>query len=271
MPLWEAMECVVNNFLMSISITGRNGKISVALDDDKLWLGLKNSARMDLFGLKYCKHVKDNRTGLILHTAVTSTTNIPLGVAFERSNDTTASCFQRLLDGMFGQGGTTNLRNVYIHSDRGYMLPSLVFKYLIQVGADVLGTVKRCSGWPFTYDQKMKPNDKRTFVDKKGASTLMLKWCPTSMKGVFASAFRNGSDRVATAISTLHNQHHWEAIVLHPAELGDYEKDSTLLQKKFFRFVPLPGLIEEEDEAAALLMEELRVRMKLNLRHYTPG
>ena len=260
-PLWECMEYIVNDFLTSISITGRRGKISVALDDDKIWMNLKNSSRDDLFNLKYTTHVKDNRKGIIAHTAVSSGANIPLGISFERSQDSTERCFWRLLDRMFGQDGTTNLRNVYIHSDRGYMLPSLVFKYLLQVGADVLGTVKRGAGWPFTFDQKLKPNDRRTLVNKKGASTLFLKWCPAGVKSVFASAFRNGSDRVATAISTIHNQHHWEAIVLHPAELRDYSEDFNSLRKKFFQFVHLPGLIEEEDEDASDVMEDLQTRV----------
>ena len=256
-PLWETMESLVNDFLMSISITGRKGKISVALDDDKIWMNLKNSSKNDLFNLKYTTHVKDNWKGIIAHTAVSSGVNIPLGISFEKSKDTTDKCFRRLLDRMFGQNRTTNLRNVYIHSDRGYLLPSLVFKYLVQVGAEVLGTVKRSAGWPFTYDQRLKPNDKRTLVDKKGAATLLMKWTRTNVKAVYASAFRNGSDSMATAISTLHNQHHWDAVVLYPAELREYEKDSTSLQKKFFQFVPLPDLIEVEDETAALVMETL--------------
>ena len=147
---------------------------------------------------------------------------------------------------------------MYVHSDRGYILPSFVFEYLIQLGADVLGTVKWSACWPFTFDQKLRQSDKRTLISKKGASTLFLKWCPAGAKSVFASAFRNGSDRVATAISTVHNQHHWEAIVLSPSELQDYSRDSASLQKKFFQFVCLPHLMEEEDEAAAPVLEDLQ-------------
>ena len=183
-PLWESFESIVNDFLVSISITGRKGKISVALDDDKIWMNLRNSSKVDLFNLKYCKHVKDNRTGLIAHTAVSSGANIPLGICFERRMDNTENCFRRLLDRMFGQNGSTNLRNVYVHSDRGYLLPSLVFKYLLQFGADVLGTVKRAAGWPFTYNQNLKESDKRTLLSKKGASTLFLKWCQAGAKAV---------------------------------------------------------------------------------------
>ena len=82
MPLWERMESIINDFLISISITGRRGKISIALDDNKIWMNLKNSARDDLFNLKYTTHVKDNRKGMIAHTAVLSGANIPLGNFF---------------------------------------------------------------------------------------------------------------------------------------------------------------------------------------------
>lgn len=256
-PLWETMETIVNEFLKSISITERKGKISVALDDDKIWANLKNSSKDDLFNLKYTTHVKDNRKGFVAHTAVSSGANIPLGISFERIKDTTEKCFKRLLESLFGQDGNTDLRNVLIHSDRGYLLPSLVFKFLIQAGAEVLGTVKRIAGWPFTFDQKLKPSDKRTLVSKKGAATLFMKWCATGTKAIFASAFRNGTDRVATAISTVHTQHHWEAIILKPAELREYKNDPTSLQKKFFEFVSLRDAIENEEDSVRLVMDEI--------------
>ena len=72
------------------------------------------------------------------------------------------------------------MRNVSIHADR------------------------RRGYWPFTFEQKLRNTDKRTLIDPKGASTLCLKWCKPGTKYVFASAFRNGSGRVATAISTMH-------------------------------------------------------------------
>ena len=187
--------------------------------------------------------------------------NILLGISFEQKSDNTDKSFQRLLGGMFGQNGTTNLRNVFVHSDRGYMLPSLVFTFLLACGAEVLGTVKRMAGgWPFTYDQKLKPNDKRTLISTKGASMLALKWCASGMKKIFASAFRNGSGSVATAISTVHKQHHWEAILLVPRELRKYSDDPSSLQEDFFQFVCLPGLPEEEDGHAASAMEDLLER-----------
>ena len=115
------------------------------------------------------------------------------------------------------------------------MIPNLVFEYLIASGAEVVGTVKRMAQcWPFTYDQVLKENDRRTLVGGKGAATLYLKWCKAGTKYLFASAFRNGSGKVATAISTMHTQHHWEGVVLSPRELLEYKNDSSSLTSKFF-------------------------------------
>jgi hypothetical protein len=196
---------------------------------------LSQSASSDLFNLKYTTHVKPNRKGLIAHTAVSTGLNCPLGIIFERSKDTTLGCFRRLLDFLFSHDGQTNLRNVNIHSDRGYMIPNLVFDYLLSSGAEVVGTVKRMAQcWPFTYKQNLKENDKRTSVDPKGAPTLFLKWVKVGGKHLFASAFRNGSEAVATAVSSMHNQHQWEGIVLKNSELERYKTDDKSLLSDFF-------------------------------------
>ena len=142
-----------------------------------------------------------------------------------------------------------------MHSDRGYMIPNLVFEYLVSAGAEVVGTVKRMAQcWPFTYKQTLKENDKRTLIDTKGAPTLFLKWCKAGSKHIFASAFRNGSDAVATAVSSLHNQHQWEGIVLKHAELVRYKRDDQSLLNDFF--IPVPDIhdiatgnsLEDEEE-----------------------
>ena len=259
LPLWEGLELIVNDVLRSVSITGRDGRISVALDDDKIWMNLSDSIGSDLFNIKYTTHVKPNRKGIIAHTAVSTAVNIPLGIVFERTRDSTLDCFKRILDFLFCQNGETNLRNVSVHSDRGYMIPNLVFEYLISSGAEVVGTVKRMAQcWPFTYDQTLKEGDRRTLIDPKGAATLFLKWCKAGHKYVFASAFRNGSGSVATAISTMHTQHQWEGIVLNQSELFQYKDNDTSLVSKFFNRISdidEDGMNESEEEK--FVMDEL--------------
>ena len=243
-PIWQKFEGKVNDVLREITVTDRTGKISIALDDDKIWLNLKSAPMQDLFNLKFSRHVKPNRNGLTCHTAVTSSILFPMGACFERAKDTTLGCFTRLLNSMFGQGGEqANLRNVHIHSDRGYMLPAVVFEFLLNAGAELVGTIKRMSYcWPFTYKQKLREGDKRTLIDLKGAPTLFLKCCKSGnqrAKRLFASAFRNGTDNAAMALSTLHDHHQWEGVIQDPSELLRYEADKTSLQGDFFKWVDL--------------------------------
>ena len=189
-PIWQTLENIVNELLRSVSVTGRTGRIAISLDDDKIWMNLKNSGSIDMFNLKYCTHVQANRKGLVLHTATTTSLMIPLGAIFEKKKDSSLDCFKRILDFLFAHDGSTNLRNVSVHSDRGYMIPVLVFTYLLMLGAEVVGTVKRMAQcWPFTFNQKLKESDKRTLIDTKGAPTLFLKWCKVGGKYIFASAF----------------------------------------------------------------------------------
>lgn len=256
-PLWEEFEMIVNGIFRDISVTGRDGRISIALDDDKIWLHLSNGSLVDLFNLKYCQHVQANRKGLVAHSAFTTAVMQPLGIAMERTKDTTSTCFKRILDFLFAHDGSTNLRNVTVHSDRGYMIPQLVFEYLIASGANVLGTVKRMTNcWPFTYNQKLSSSDKRTIIDVKGAPALFLKWYKAGAKYIFASAFRNGSESVATAISTIHNCHQWEGVVQKNAELIEYKKDNTSLRPLFFQRVV--GLNDVEEEQSVLEKEKIR-------------
>ena len=128
------------------------------------------------------------------------------------------------------------------------MLPAIVFDYLLTCGAEFVGTVKRLAYcWPFTYNQQLKDDDKRTLVDPKGHSTLFLKWCKVgNSKPIFAAAFRNGSQRVATALSSLHKSHEWEGVILKPSEKVDYERDPKCLESRFFKRVDLGELLDPE-------------------------
>lgn len=239
-PIWQAYEKIVNKMLKDISIKGRDGRVSIALDDDKIWLHCSNSNSRDLFNLKFTRHAKPNRDGIIAHTAVSSGATFPLGIIFEKTKDSTIQCFKRLLGNLFDQGGETNLRNVSIHSDRGYLIPNLVFEYLLGCGAEVVGTIKRIAQcWPFTYKQALKETDKRTLIDIKGAPTLFLKWCSAGPKRLFASAFRNGTNIVAMAISSMHKSHQWEGVIEVPSELARYEENNQSLLDDFFKRVDL--------------------------------
>ena len=272
-PIWASLETIVNKLFRTISIAGREGEISIALDDDKIWLSQANSKVQDLFGLKYTTHNQANRKGLVGDTATTTGIIFPLGIVFEKTFDTSVSCFKRLLNNIFDHDENANhygnaFRNVSIHSDRGYMVPSLVFEYLLANGAQVVGTVKRVAGgWPFTFNQNVDENDLRTQIDVKGAAALFLKWCCTKVAGMsggsrklFASAFRSGTQRVATAISSKHKHHQWEGIASDNRELVSYNNNRESLKGKFFKRVDQlfekPESPEEKEEGQACKKEQ---------------
>ena len=68
------------------------------------------------------------------------------------------------------------------------------------------------------------------------------------VRSVFAAAFRNGSQSVATAISTLHYGHEWEGVVLDNQELRAYKRNQSSLKKMFFRSVDLGNNDGNEDD-----------------------
>jgi hypothetical protein len=82
------LEKKLNDLLKKISIANHKGKISMSLDDDKIWFRSSVSQIADLFNLKFTTHVKANRRGIVAHTAVTTGIMIPLAIAFERTGDT---------------------------------------------------------------------------------------------------------------------------------------------------------------------------------------
>jgi hypothetical protein len=235
--LWETLEFTVNRELMNVSIAERKGKMLIALDDeDKVWYNTIIRWISDTFGIKITRHVKDNRIGMILHTAVSSGLNIPVGCTFERVKESTKECYKRMFGQMFGSYGGIDLRNVNVHSDRGYNLPSIVFDFLVANGANVVGTTKQMSQcWPFTFNQKIKQSDKRTHIDPKGAPTLYMKQATIGPgKKVWSAAFRNGSEAVSTAVSSLHSGFQWEGNTLNHSLVLKYKANPWTLRDMFF-------------------------------------
>jgi len=89
------LEAAMNQVLRKLSVAGREGgKIILTLDDDKIWASNSGANSEDRFGLKYTQHVKDNRKGLVAHTAVSATTSIPLG---KRSIESIVSLYRFLI------------------------------------------------------------------------------------------------------------------------------------------------------------------------------
>ena len=216
----------------------------------------------DTFGFKYCTHVKANRKGPVAHTAVTTGIIFPCGLAFETINDSSTSCFKRILNTVFGDGSDKpNLRNVRVHSDRDYFNPANVFDYITSCNGHLLGTTKRSiQCWPFTYNQKKREGDTRTHLDTFGSPTLFIKYVVKHGRQITASAFRNGSDAISTAVSSLHSGHHWEGVALYPKENKVYRRNPNCLRLNFFTRLNEPtGFFSSTiSERERLLTRELR-------------
>ena len=248
----------MNNLCRQISISNWSGNISGALDDDKIWLDLSGQNKRDTFGIRYTTHVQPNRKGIVAHTIVSTGANMPLGIAIERKKDKTLECFKRLMKFLFATNGSVDLRNVLIASDQGYMTPKAVFDFLIVNGANVVGTVKRSlECWPFTFDQKMKETDKRIKIETKGPPTLFVKSTSNALKKVYAIAFQNGTDRVSTAVSSIHRNHQWEGIATSQTQHKMYKDDETSLRKLCFQRIKSKSFGENELESERERIEHI--------------
>ena len=111
----------------------------------------------DHFGLGKVTHVKDNRKGIISHTAVSVSTMIPLGFLFERKGNNAIGCFNQLFSRMFpphDYGKLPDLNRVVLHSDCGYTLESTLFDFLIPGGANFTNIFNRIATFPFLWGMK---------------------------------------------------------------------------------------------------------------------
>ncbi len=264
--LWQEAESIVNFLCKDILCVGRGeGMISISLDDDKIWAHMSGENLRDTFGLKYRVHTRANRKGPCLHSGISTGLIFPAGVSFEGINDTSTTCFKKILNHLFGDGsGMPNLRHVRIHSDRDYFTPTNVFDYIASCNGHFVGTTKRSiQCWPFTYNQKKRDDDTRTHLDTYGAPTLFVKYVVKHGRAICSSAFRNGSDAISTAVSSLHFGHHWEGIPLYANEKKIYNNNAALFRHVYFTRVNEPvnfyrSQISDREKA---LIENLKTKV----------
>ena len=264
--LWQLLETAVNNFLRKIAIVGRTDDISIALDDDKIWVQTSGKNEEDDFGLRKVTHVKDNRKGIIAHTAVNSSTIFPLGFLFERKGNRATDCFQNLFMNMFpasnfsdGNQTLPDLNGVINHSDRGYTLESTVFDFLLPAGSEFTNTVKRIAPFPFVWGMKVPDSDQREILDEKGAPALFIKHTTRHNRFVTCTAFRTGTRNVSAVLSSTIHGHQWEGICLSTKQRELYENDPVngLNGFLFQRLASSDSLIEQYWMEIDDLLEDL--------------
>ena len=137
--------------------------------------------------------------------------------------------------------GLPNLNNVTFASDRGYWTASLLFLYVLAAGADVIGTIKRCAWFPFTFDQNPEPNKSHN-VPSKGYKSAFYRWLKFDLHdsqsrllrnlGLTAVAYRSGtSSYVSLLLSSRHHTRHWELNTL-CAKDSKWYFDGNMSQKQ---------------------------------------
>lgn len=172
-------------------------------------------------------HVKDNRKGIIAHTAVSASTGVPLAFMFERKGYNAVECFTQVFGNLFpsGDGRLPNLQGITNHSDRGYSIAQTLFDFLLPAGADFTNTTKRIPPFPFIWGMKPSRNDVRKELQEKGAPTLYIREIMKSDRLVSCAAFRTGTNNISSIVTTTLHGHQWEGICVNPKQTAAYELD----------------------------------------------
>jgi hypothetical protein len=116
---------------------------------------------------------------------------------------------------MFGQrtgAGLPDLQGITFACDQSYWAPGLLFGFLLKCGADVVGTVKRCFWFPFTYGLRGKAkmnkiSDVPQFIPLKGYKNVWHKsftYLNTKRQAVF---YQSGTgSMLLLAMSSIHHE-----------------------------------------------------------------
>lgn len=255
--VYEELQAEYNRISRNLTIRNRERNIDIVVDDDKVFG--QNDPKKDTYGLRYTRHVKDNRHGYNCHCAATTCTLFPIAIHWEKQGESSYICIEQILRSLFRNcvSGYPDFRQVTLFSDRGYWTPSLVY-FLLACGAIVHGTLIRALCWPMTYCQEKKGNDKRTFLDTKGPPSLFLKRLQnnsTRNQRLTVGAFRSGTDNISLAMSSTNHENEWDCILIDPRDYILYM--SGELKSKAFSRVN----IEKHDEGTECHINQIMANL----------
>ena len=218
MPFWQQLQDAMNNTLQEFLLANydRAAQMMLAIDDDKVCFINRVG---DMMGLKLNQFVRENRKGILIHTAAWTGTGMPLHFKCEQVNETSAGCAEWLLNSMFGRAGHTDLRNITVALDRGYWILSFLM-FILRLGGDIIGTVMRSAWYPFTWDQPQSSEDERRRLSSKGWRSIFRASTKVGERTVTAATSRNGKGSLAAAMTTLFHDRQWD---FNFANSKDYE------------------------------------------------
>ena len=244
--VWEKIQSTLNDKLREISIIGREGTVRTVVDDDKNWCHNSGSNAEDRHKVKYTVHTRDNRRGFTIHVFASQFNFFPMYVEVETDETTAVSSLVNGLNHLFGHGFRAD-GNFVCGSDRGYLGGNVVLREVLKKGGDILGTTRKSLELPYTTSKLLGPHDSRTLLDPEGSPCLFASCSVIEGKMVTATAFKNGTKGIATAISSTHHGHWWDAKTV---------GNTSVRPSSFFKRMQ-SEYTEEMDDRETWLIDEL--------------
>lgn len=170
--LWQKIQTKVNDLCRELFLVGYNSADirMVTIDDDKFEYNSKKKDNSLTSALKLTQFVRANRKGFNFHTLVHTCSGIPLGIEGELYGENSSDTAQRILQTQLAPGHrllstVPNLSSFTIFADRLYWTNQFLHGYVIPSGASIdPSTHKRVADFPYTFEQKLHPKDKRTLI-----------------------------------------------------------------------------------------------------------
>eukprot|EP00986_Skeletonema_menzelii_P000918 scaffold258_cov80-Skeletonema_menzelii.AAC.1 len=259
--LWQDVEESLNKDCRDLFLAvGRNNyKLRIALDDDKVHFQFSSLSvindRNYLCGLSPQQHVKANRRGFTIDSAVSAATGFPLCFRARREGFSSAKNYEAMLRYMFqykfsvAGAAMVALNNIIFCSDRGYWQVGIIL-FILQYGGSVFGTLMRNNWVPFTYDQK-HPGWRRVIKTKYGRNIFLAfgRWCTNMLK---IMAFRSGRGSVSLAMDSDGDEEApqlWELCFKNNGDAKWYQSNSlTPTQRHLKAFQSIDEIVTSTEE-----------------------
>jgi len=227
--LWQRIQDDINALCRDLFLSNWPSYVKkyVTVDDDKDHyngkMGWFNTA-----GLKPTQFVRDNRRGFVFHTLVFTASGIPLGLEAELVSDSssfdtsTRLVTQQLAPSHRSRVQVPNLTNIVFFADRAYWVRRFMYEFILPSGAEIgPSTHKKDPQFPFTFEQKLYPNDTRELLSTKGSKCLKIKRRQVGPHTLNAVAYRDGYGKIVLGISSspdLYSIKHWDLHLSNPSD-----------------------------------------------------
>jgi len=164
---WEEFEEAVNNNCKDSFVPTKEEFVqTVSIDDDKVHqnrtIRTKDQPLNENNTLARKRHTRDNANGLVAHVVAYPGSGVPIHVRFARKGETEYHCLMKALQFVFNYSESNNTidlsQKLIIAADRGYWNKDSL-RYVLERGADVIGTIQRQLFYPYTFGKKVTNED----------------------------------------------------------------------------------------------------------------